>query len=212
MLSRADVTDEDRRNFQKWLKKAASRYRATHGRRVRPGGQRRDHASITGGSVAIGKEILESVPKALAALVVHGVADEDDLDAWVGSVHDVAVITLGFLKKDRDSLGQLAVIGLWCEDDDCRCFIRPVSGRLNSPDSFTTSAVCAACGSVTIIWSEEHRGLCVRYAPRLKRRNHPMEAAILSAWVQREQPPTERDARLIAPSLITRNRATMISM
>ena len=199
MLSHVDVTDEDRRNFQKWLRKVEGRYNATRGRRDRPQGQRRDHARITSGSVAIGKEIRESVPKALAALVVHGVADEDDLDAWVGSVHDVAGFTLGFLKKDRDSLGQLAVIGLWCEEDDCRCFIRPVSGRLNSPDSFMTSAVCAACGSVTIIWSEKDRGLCVRSEPRLKRRNHPLEAGDLWAWVQREQPPTNRKARLIAP-------------
>ena len=104
-----------------------------------------------------------------------------------------------FLKDERDSLGQLAVIGLWCEEDDCRCFIRPVSGRLNSPDSFTTSAVCAACGSVTIIWCDEDRGLCVRSEPRLRGRNHPMEAGDLWRWVQRAQPPTNREARLIAP-------------
>ena len=207
------VTEEDRRNFQKWLKKAGSRYRATHGRRDRPGGKRRDHGPITTGAGEIGNEIRKDVPKALAALVVHGGAEDapvEYLRPWVGSNDDVLGFTLGLLRRDRDSLANLVVYGLWCEHDGCHRFIRPVAVKPSSePGSFFRSAVCATCQDVTVIWADGG-GIWVRSAPELKHqehritgkrqpRYHPMEAGDLWRWVQRAQPHTNREARLIAP-------------
>ena len=203
VLGHADVTDKDRRNFQKWLKKAASRYRATHGRRDRPKGKRKDHGPITTGAVEIGNEIREDVPKALAALVVHGGAEDAPvpfLQPWVGSNDDVLEFTLGLLGRDRDSLANLVVYGLWCEHDGCHRFIRPVAVKPSSePGSFYKSAVCATCQSVTVMWLAADDGLCVRTAPELKGRQHPMRPEMLFRWVRKEQPLTNRAAHLIAP-------------
>jgi len=201
-LSRALVTGEDRRNFQKWYKKAQKRYHAGKGMRDRPEGLRGDHSSIIRGSVTVGKELRESVPLALAALVVHGKAEDDPLAylrPWVGSVQGMAELAVDCLHTESDLLRRLAVFGLWCEHDGCHRFIRPVAAKLKGgAGRLFASAVCATCQDVTVIWADDG-GLWVRSAPKLKGRQHPMRPQDLSNWVQGEQPPTDRRARLIAP-------------
>ena len=198
----AAVTGEDRKSFQKWYMKAEKRYHADKGMRDRPAGLRRDHSAIVTASVAASKELREYVPHALAALVVQGKAEEDPLAylrPWVGPIQGVAELAVDRLNNERDLLGSLAVLGLWCEDDGCRRFIRPVAVKLSrAPGSFFKSAVCATCESVTVMWADDH-GVWVRSAPELKGRNHPMKPQDLHNWVQREQPPTNRGARLITP-------------
>jgi hypothetical protein len=201
-LNRAEVTDEDQKNFQKWYKKAQKRYHAGKGMRDRPEGLRGDHSSIIRGSVAASKELHESVPLALAALVLHGRAEDDPLGylrPWVGSDQRLAELAVDGLNNEGDSVRRLAVFGLWCEHDGCHRFIRPVAVKMKSaPHSFFVSAVCATCQDVTVIWADEG-GVWVRSAPDLKKKQHPMRPQDLYNWVQRERPPTNRRARLITP-------------
>ena len=201
-LNRALVTDEDRKNFQKWYKKAQKRYHAGKGMRDRPEGLRGDHSSIISGSVAASKELHESVPLALAALVLHGKAEDDPLGylrPWVGSDQRLAELAADGLNNEGDSVRRLAVLGLWCEHDGCNRFIRPIAVKMKSaPHSFFASAVCATCQDVTVIWADEG-GVWVRSAPDLKKQQHPMRPQDLYNWVQRERPPTNRRARLITP-------------
>lgn len=200
------VTDEDRKSFQRWLKASKDRRAATSGRKARPGdgGDRPDHARITSGSVAIGKDLWESVPRALAALALHEKGEDDPLTflaPWVGPFQDVAEFAVELLKSERDSLQRLGVFGLWCEDDGCRQFIRPVAVRLSqAPNSFHMSAVCGRkkCQCVTVIWADDD-GVWVRSAPELKGRDHPMLPQRIYNWVQQVQPPRNRPARLIVP-------------
>lgn len=86
-MSRAEVSDTDRKDFQRWLAASTDRRRANSGRTKRPEGRRRDHGEMTTGSVEIGKELDKSMPLALAALVLHGGGESDPLSFihdWVG--------------------------------------------------------------------------------------------------------------------------------
>jgi len=104
------------------------------------------------------------------------------------------------LKSERDSLRRHVVVGLWCQDDGCRQFIRPVAVMASQPSgSFGTSAVCGKCQCVTVMWRDDKEGLWVRSAPTLKGRAHPMGPHDIYAWVQAERPRTDRPAPLIAP-------------
>lgn len=202
-MSRAEVSDQDRLDFQRWLRAIDHRYQATKGMRDRPGDLRPDHSSIVSGSVAVGKELRESVPLALAALVLHGKGESNPrafLRPWVGSVDRMAEFAVKRLEQDQSYVQQHGVFGLWCEDDGCRRFIRPVAVRLASTSghTFATTAVCAKCRSVTVIWGDDS-GLWVRSAPELRGRDHPMSPFFIHEWVMKEQPPTNREARLIAP-------------
>ena len=72
---------------------------------------------------------------ALAALVPHEKAGSDPrslLRQWVGPdqhlervVEDAAAL----LKSNREAVQQHTVFGLWCQDDGCGRFIRPVAVR-----------------------------------------------------------------------------------
>ena len=200
------VTEEDRKSFQRWLRETGRRYTATRGMRERPEGLRADHARITSGSVAIRKDIEGPVARALAALVLHGKGENDPLaflSPWVGPFQDVAGFAVALLNNERDSLKLLAVFGLWCEDDGCRQFIRPVAVMLSqAPNSFFISAVCGRrkCQCVTVMWADDD-GVWVRSAPELKGRNHPMRPHDIYAWVRQVQPPRNRPAPLIAPQI-----------
>ena len=202
-LKRAEVSDQDRLDFQRWFRATSGRYAATKGMRDRPGDLRPDHSNIVTGSVAIGKELREYLPLALAALALHDQGESSPLAflrSWVGSFDDLAELAADLLEQDRSLVQQHGVFGLWCEDDACHRFIRPVAVRLAStPDStFATTAVCAKCRSVTVIWGDDS-GLWVRSAPELRGRNHPMRPHFIFDWVMKEQPPANREALLIAP-------------
>lgn len=194
------IADVDWNGFRRWLKASKSRYTATGGMRDRPEGLRPDHARITSDSVAIGKDLRESVARALAALVLQAGNDENPLSllsAWVGPSQDVANAAIALLERDRDSLRQYVVFGLWCQDDGCVQFIRPVAVRpTQKPNSFATSAVCAKCKCVTVMWRDDE-GLWVRSVPTLKGRAHPMKPQDVFKWVQAERPRANRPARLI---------------
>ena len=200
LLETTPVTNKDWKSFQRWLKVILNRYAATRGMR--------DSSRVRGtsGAVAIGKELRNSVATALAALVLHEKAEgnpETFLRPWVGSVPGVTDLVLQSLAGEHDLLRQHFVFGMWCQDEDCLQFIRPVSMRPKSaPDSVATSAVCGRrkCRCVTVLWVEEG-GVWVRNAPALKRRSHPMTPLGIFNWVKRVQPPRTRPAPLIAPQL-----------
>ncbi len=201
-LEIAPVTDQDRKDFQRWLKVSRSRYTATSGIRDRPQGLRSDHARITSGSVDIGNDLRESVPRALAALALCEKRGDDALAflrPWVGLFQDVAEEAVARLNRERDLLQRLGVFGLWCEDDGCRKFIQPVAVRLTSTPthSFATSAVCPNCRCVTVIWADD-QGYWVRSAPELKEGDHPMKPYDIYGWLERVRPPRTRQARPIA--------------
>jgi hypothetical protein len=200
------VTDEDRKSFRRWLRETESRYAAIRGMRERPEYLQSDKARRTGGSVAVGRELRESVARALAALVLHEKAEDDPmafLRPWVGPFQDVARAAVALLESERDSLQHLGVFGLWCEDDDYRRFIRPVAMTLTSTPApnFAMSAVCGRrkCRRVTVMWADE-AGVWVGCAPQLKGHNHPMRPHDIYAWVKRQQPPRTHRAQIIAPN------------
>lgn len=201
-LTPVTVTREDWKNFQRWIKASKSRYTATRGMRERED-LRSDHARIVSGSVAIGKDLRESVPRALAALVLLEKGEDAPLRLlrlWVGPFQDVADDAVWLLQRERDSLQRLTPFGLWCEDDGCRQFIRPVAMRLKlAPNSFFLSAVCGRkkCQCITVMWADDD-GVWVRSADELKGRDHPMKPQELYDWVQANQQRPKRKARLIA--------------
>ena len=203
-LTPVAVTESDRKNFQRWLKVSKSLYAATRGMRERPEGLRSDHARITSGSVATGKDLRESVPRALAALVLLGDAEDNPrpfLVSWVGPFQDVADSVVLLLQRERDSMQRLMPFGLWCENVDCRHFIRPVALRLaQAPYSFFLSAVCARkkCQCVTVLWRDDD-GVQVRRANDLKDSRHPMMPKELYDWVETNRQRPKRVAPLILP-------------
>lgn len=201
-MNAAPVTETDRKSFQRWLKLTLGRYAATRGMRERPEGLRADHTRLTSGSVALGKELRESVARALAALVLHEKAEDDPmafLRPWVGPFQNVASDTVVLLEEERDSVQRLVVFGLWCQEEGCRRFIRPVAARLTQPGSVGLSEVCTKCRRVTVMWGDND-GVWVRTAPELRGRNHPMKPFEVHAWVQRAAPRRDRKAPLISPA------------
>ena len=212
-LTPVTVTRQDRKDFQRWLKASKSRYTATRGMRERPEDLHSDHARMTSGSVAIGKDVRESVPLALAALALHEKAEKNPLaflSQWVGPFQDVAEDAAALLEGKREFVRQHAVFGLWCEADGCREFIRPVAvKRTSTPtSSFATTAVCGNrnCRRVTVIWEDEG-GVWVHSTPKLytydhnkgKTIHHPMRPSDIYDWVRKERPRRNRPARLICP-------------
>ena len=208
-MNRAEVTDADRSDFRRWLKESKSRYEANKGKRERPTGLREDHSKIVTGSGKIGNELREAVPLALAALVLDGKAESDPvgfLSPWVGSHTEIAELAQARLENERDEVQRYAVVGLWCENDGCRRgdgrrrFIRPVAlRRATTPTStFATTAVCAKCHDVTVIWMDND-GVWVRSVADLREHNHPMHPRDIYDWVARVRPPTDREARFIVP-------------
>ena len=193
------VTREDWENFQRWLRRTEKRRGAAHGMRERPRGLRSDHSHITSGAVEIGKDLHESVSRALAALVIRvGVEGNAGafLSAWVGPFQKVTDDARALLRRERGTLQEFTVFGLWC-DEDCGRFIRPFSLRLSqAPGAFHLSAVCARCRGVTVAWATE-RAICVRCAPELRGQNHPMSGFDLYEWVRTRRPPETHEAPVI---------------